>query len=60
MTLRTLRVPATVLVGTVWTLAFVMGMLTKDFVALGITTPVVMIVAAAVFAIKNGNGGSHD
>lgn len=56
MTLRSLRVPAVLLVGAVWTLAFLMGMLTKDFTALGITTPVVMIAAAAVFALKNGNG----
>lgn len=56
MTLRELRVPAAILAGTIWTLAFVMGMLTRNFVALGITTPVVMIAAGAIFAIKNGNG----
>lgn len=56
MTLRQLRVPAAILAGTVWTLAFVMGMLTRNFVALGITTPVVMVAAGAIFAIKNGNG----
>lgn len=55
MTLRQLRVPAAILAGTVWTLAFVMGMLTRNFVALGITTPVVMVAAGAIFAIKNGN-----
>jgi len=56
---KALRVPAVILIGCVWTLAFLDGLYTKSFTALGITTPVVMIVAAAVFAIKNGktNGG---
>lgn len=52
---RRLRVPLVILVGGVWSLAFLDGLLTKSFTALGITTPVVMIVAGAVFAIKNGN-----
>lgn len=54
--MRRLRVPAVCLVGAVWTLAFLNGILTKSFTALGITTPVVMVAAGAVFAIKNGNG----
>lgn len=59
MTLRQLKVPAAILAGVVWTLAFMVGMFTRDFVALGLTTPVVMLVAAAIFAVKNGNGGKN-
>lgn len=59
--MKRLRVPAVILVGCIWTLAFVEGLFTQSFTALGITTPVVMIVAGAVFALKNGktNGGQE-
>lgn len=58
--MKRLRVPAAALAGLIWATAFLEGMFTRDFVALGITTPVVMIAAGAIFAAKNGindNGG---
>lgn len=54
--MRRLRVPAAILVGGVWTVAFLVGMVTQDYVALGVTTPAVMIVVGAIFTLKNGNG----
>lgn len=56
MTLRALQVPAAILIGGVWALAFLMGMYTRDFVAFGLSTGVVVIAAGGVFAAKNGNG----
>lgn len=52
--LRRLRVPATILVGCVWAAAFTVGVATKSYTALGITTPVVLLAAGAVFTIRNG------
>lgn len=60
MTLRSLRVPAVILVGAIWTLAFIEGLFTQSFTALGITTPVVMIAAGAVFAIRNGKNNNSE
>lgn len=54
-TLRDLRVPAVILVGVVWAVSFGVGIVTMSYTALGITTPVVMIAAGAVFTLKNGH-----
>lgn len=56
MNLKSLRVPAACFIGGVWAVAFLMGMITRDYVALGATTPMVMIVVAAIFTFRNGNG----
>jgi hypothetical protein len=56
MTLSSLRAPLVILVGLIWASAFLEGMFTQTFIALEVTTPVVMIAAGAVFAIRNGNG----
>jgi hypothetical protein len=55
-TLADLRVPAAIVVGTIWGLSFVIGVATDSWVALGATTPIVTIVAMAIFSIRNGNG----
>lgn len=54
--LRALRVPAALFTGSCWAISLAYGILTKDFVPLGLTTPVIVIAASAIFAIKNGNG----
>lgn len=56
LTVRGLRVPAAIIAGAVWTSAFIDGLLTQMWVALGLTTPVATGVLYAIFNIKNGNG----
>lgn len=56
---KDLRVPAAMLVGALWTVALLYGMATSSWIALGAVTPIVSIVAAAMFAMKNGNGGGE-
>lgn len=56
VTMRSLRVPAAILIGLIWAAAFLVGMVTRDYLALGITTPAVMIVVGAIFTRTNGNG----
>ena len=36
----------------IWALSFVVSALTEDFTAFGIATPVVLLAAGALFAIK--------
>lgn len=56
--LRDLRVYAALLVACVWIVSLLYGMLRDSWVALGSITPTVTIVAAAIFAMRNGNGDS--
>lgn len=54
--MQRIRVPAVILVGCIWTLAFVTGVATDDYTALTYTMPVVLIAAAAVFALNGKKG----
>lgn len=40
----------------VWIISFINASITKDYTPLAFTTPLITLVAAAIFAIKNGNG----
>lgn len=57
--MRNLRVPAALAIGAIWSVAFLFGIVTRDYVALGATTPAVMIVVAAIFTLRNGNGNGR-
>lgn len=39
-------------IGTVWALAFVAGLATRDWTPLGIVTPVMLIATGAVMAVR--------
>lgn len=58
-TLADLRVPAAIVIGAIWGLSFVIGVATGSYVALGATTPIVTIVAMAIFSIRNGHNGRN-
>jgi len=51
--MQPLRTPGAILVAMLWTAAFVAGLFNQDFVPLEVMTPVVLIVAGAIY-VKNG------
>jgi hypothetical protein len=48
--LQRLVVPMTALISAVWFIAFMDGVLTKDYTPLGVTTPLMLIAAGATYA----------
>ncbi len=42
------------LIGAVWTLAFLDGVVTNNYAPLGLATPIMLIAAGAIFASRNG------